>query len=147
MLVLRHGENNFGDHRSIHIWLSRPEARDANLMVILAYIIVGHPTWDGAEMSVFAALPSDQLDEGHEELRQMIHDGRIPVSEKNLQVLRISSQDALLRTVERTSSDADLVMTDLDLRASLDGVAEALQRCQDVPDMLFVAARERILIE
>ncbi len=82
-----------------------------------------------------------------EQLWQMIHDGRIPVSERNLQVLRIASQDALLRTVERTSSGADLVMTDLDLRASPDAMAGALQRCQAVPDMLFVAARERILIE
>ena len=33
-LVLRHGENFFGSHKSIHVWLTWHDTRNANLMIL-----------------------------------------------------------------------------------------------------------------
>ena len=40
-LVLRHGDNFFGSRRSIHVWLTWHDARNANLMILLTYILLG----------------------------------------------------------------------------------------------------------
>ena len=43
--ILRSSERHFGYKRDIHIWLTQGDYRNANLMIILAYIIIGHDEW------------------------------------------------------------------------------------------------------
>ena len=47
----------FGYRANIHIWLTREDYENAPLMILLAYIILGHPEWAAAEISIFACYP------------------------------------------------------------------------------------------
>ena len=70
-LVLRHGDHFFGNHGSIHIWLTWHDHRNVNLMVLLAYILLAHPDWHKAEISMFAAFPGEQASEQTQKLKEM----------------------------------------------------------------------------
>jgi hypothetical protein len=59
-LVLRHGDNFFGARKNIHVWLTWHDARNANLMILMAYILLGHRDWQGAEISIYAAYPRSE---------------------------------------------------------------------------------------
>src|SRR5690606_36732534 len=61
-LVLRHGDNFFGSRRTIHLWLTWHDSRNANLMILLAYILLGHPDWHGAEITIFAVYPRREVE-------------------------------------------------------------------------------------
>ena len=50
LLVLRHSTVFFGNRDRIHIWLTWHDYKNASLMILLAYILVGHPDWKHAEM-------------------------------------------------------------------------------------------------
>ena len=41
--ILRHSERHFGYKHNIHIWLTPGDYQNANLMILLAYIISGPP--------------------------------------------------------------------------------------------------------
>ena len=61
--ILRHSERHFGYKHNIHIWLTPGDYQNANLMILLAYIISGHPEWDGCDIELYAAFYQDQLEE------------------------------------------------------------------------------------
>jgi hypothetical protein len=115
LLVLRHGDFHFGERKSIHIWLTWNDQDNANLMLLLSYILLGHPDWQRAEITVCAALPGDQLDERRDAFTELIAAGRLPVSEKNLRFLPIDDVASFRGLVQRMSSDADLVVIGFDL--------------------------------
>lgn len=146
-LVLRHGENFFGTRKSIHVWLTWNDARNANLMILLSYILLGHRDWAGAEVSLFAAYPRKEVKERAAEIHEMISEGRLLISEKNVLVIPTDDQIDFERLVEARSSMADLVVvgfTDVQLRKR--GKDQFL-RFPELRDTLFVSAEETIFIE
>lgn len=146
-LVLRHGENFFGTRSQIHVWLTWNDARNANLMILLSYILLGHRDWAGAEVKLFAAYPRKEVRERAEEIHDMISEGRLLISEKNVLVIPTDDQIDFERLVEARSSSADLVIvgfTDVGLNKRGRGQFE---RFPELRDVLFVSAEETIFID
>ena len=88
LMVLRHGETHFGGRDSIHVWLTWNDKANANTMILLSYILLGHPDWEKAQVQVFAALPETEVEGTRQEFAQLIKEGRLPISEKNIKVYR-----------------------------------------------------------
>lgn len=147
LMILRHGDHHFGNRRTVHVWLTWNDGRNANLMVLLGYILLGHPDWSEAEISVFAALPADDLDERREEFEAAMTEGRIPISQTNIKFLRVGSREAFLDAVTTHSSEADLVIMGFSL-ASLEERGHRLMDLHpDVRDVLIVHTPQHIAIE
>ncbi len=87
-MVIRHGENFFGTRKSIHVWLTWHDETNANLMILLAYIILGHKDWKGAEISLFAAYPRSEVRERMDELREWAYSKPYRTSNYRRAVLR-----------------------------------------------------------
>ncbi len=146
-LVLRHGDHFFGNHGSIHIWLTWHDHSNVNLMVLIAYILLAHPDWHEAEISMFAAFPREQADDQTRKLKDMITAGRIPISEKNVEIIPTEERVNFDRLVEIRSSRADLIIFGFtDERLKEKGI-ELFLRHTELNDVLFVSAQQRILIE
>ncbi len=146
-IVLRHADMHFGQRREIHIWLTWNDSINANLMVLLSYILLGHPDWRGAEIRVFAALPSGEVDERRANFLNMIAEGRIPVAEKNIRFFSTNSAEDFDGLVEAHSSDADLVVMGFNRASLITKGKEVFTKHPDLADVLFVSASEDILIE
>ncbi len=146
-MVLRHGDNFFGNRKTIHVWLTWHDYRNANLMVLLAYILLGHPDWRAAEISVFAAFPEQQAPERTAELKRMIGEGRLQISPKNVQVIPTDDRVEFSRLVRNHSVDADLVVLGFTEAKRREKGAELFRRHEDLRDVLFVSAARPIDIE
>ena len=147
LLVLRHGDHFFGNRRQIHVWLSWHDYQNANLMILLAYILLGHPDWSSGEITLYAAYPKEEVAERTAQLEQMIGEGRLLITEKNLQVFPTDDRTDFSRLVQAKSSGADLVImgfTQLKLREK---GAALFDKHTGLRDVLFVSAEERIFIE
>jgi amino acid transporter len=143
-IVLRHGDHHFGNRAEIHVWLMWQDYLNANLLVLLAYIILGHPDWKDAELSIFAAYPDREVAERQAQLREMILAGRIPVAEKNVRIIPTKTETDVGRLVEAQSAGADLVLLGFtDERLRKRGL-ELLQRYPGLKETLWVAASETI---
>ena len=146
-LVLRHGDNFFGARKSIHVWLTWHDPQNANLMILLSYILLGHKDWEGAEVSIFAAYPQAEVRDRREEINEMISEGRLLISEKNVLVIPTDGTIDFERLVEARSSEADLVMIGFeDSRLRLKG-GEVFMDFPELRDVLFVSAEEPIFID
>ncbi len=146
-LVLKHGDHFFGNHGYIHIWLTWHDHSNVNLMVLIAYILLAHPDWHHAEISVFAAFPSDQANEQTIKLKEMLAAGRIPISEKNIKIIPTDDRDNFDKLVKLRSSMADLVILGFTDDLLKEKGIELFLRHPELNDVLFVSAQQRILIE
>ena len=144
--VLRSAENNFGGRQKIHIWLTHGDFRNANLMIILAYIIIGHPEWKKAEIDLFAAFDSTNMPKEVEQLNTMIAQGRIPISYKNVKEVPISEDVVFDELVSRNSEKADLVITGFSLEKLKKDDGAFFRGFEKITDILFVRAGQDILI-
>jgi len=115
-------------------------------MILLAYVMTGHPDWQGAEIKLFAVFEESKLAEEEQALYDLIETGQLPISRNNIDVLcRMDDSDSKA-VIGRKSGEADLVI--LGFRD------EALKRIgedyfagyDDIGNVLFVNASEEVEI-
>lgn len=145
--VLRSSERHFGYKKRIDIWLTPGDYRNANLMILLAYIIIGHPEWKGCEIEIFAAFEKAEMSKQVSRLNHLIEQGRIPISQNKVQRMpwnkRVKSYESL---VCDHSEDADLVIMGFSLKKVTQETGEFFKRFKNIKDVLFVRAGQKIVI-
>jgi hypothetical protein len=144
--VLRSSDRHFGYKREIHVWMTRYDDKNSNLMILLAYIIMGHPDWKNAEISIFVTFPEGKLEEQVAELKERIASGRLPISYRNVRPLPAGDDVSLEKLVGEHSGDADLVIMGYSLEALQHKKEEVLLRFPEANDILFVRAAHEIRI-
>ncbi len=145
-LVLRHGAHFFGKHSRIDIWLTWHDYWNANLMILLAYILLGHAEWERAEIRIFAAFPRSDVAEQRAKLMEMITAGRLPISAKNLRIIPTDDQVDFEHLVQDRSADADLVIMGFTEQRLRDKGTQLLRRHPSLREVLFVAAAHEVEI-
>jgi solute carrier family 12 (sodium/potassium/chloride transporter), member 2 len=146
-LVLRHGDQFFGNHQSIHVWLTHHDYENAHLMVLLAYILLGHPSWTNAEIRIFAAVPRQDAERESDTLNELIETGRLPITSRNLEIIPTDARGTFEGLVHERSHGADLVIMGFTQPRLADKGAELLLRHSRLHDVLFVNAQEQILVD
>jgi hypothetical protein len=144
--VLRSGERHFGYRRSLDIWLTPGDYRNANLMILLSYIILGHPDWENCEIRLFDTYEGKEGEPQSDRLDALIAEGRLPISLSNVQKVAHAPNTNLDDLVARFSEQADLVVLGLSLKKMRKDGGKYLKAFKGHQDMLFVRAGQDILI-
>ena len=140
VLVLETSERGFGLKKQIHIWLTALDYQNANLMILLSYIILGHKDWKGAEIKIFAIYPEDNLDSERERLFNLIHMGQLPISSNNVELIASKPDKKTDITIMEKSVDADLTVLGFQQELIKHEGASAFQRFENIGNVLFVNA-------
>ncbi len=147
VLVLGTSERGFGLKKQVHIWLTASDYQNANLMILLAYIIIGHKDWKGAEIKIFALYPEDSIEVERERLYDLIKQGQLPISSKNVKFITRKGDSNTDTIINATSADADLTIVGFHPQViKHDGIA-AFQRYDKVGNVLFVNAVGNVKIK
>lgn len=118
VLFLHHDEiRSFGNRKLIDVWW-RGRSRNAELMLLLAYIISQHPTWHGASIRLLRVLHREEGRKHTEiHLRALLERVRVRAEP----VVVVTAQDESFReTVETWSAQADLTLLGLHRPAAED---------------------------
>jgi amino acid transporter len=108
--VLCTSYKGFGYKKQIHIWLTPSDFENGNLMILLGYIIMGHPDWKEGYIKIFALYDVEELERKSEELKGLIKTGRLPISFKNINMIPLQEKDKTKEIISSTSLDADLTI-------------------------------------
>jgi len=136
--ILRIAERDFGFHKDIHIWITPHDLANANLTILLSYILLGHPDWKKGQIKVFAAFPEDEMMEQKKELDKLIVSGRLPVSKNNLLVYPVKESISKKGLVNKHSAEADLVIMGVNENHLKQMNVEAFEGFDEVGNILFV---------
>ncbi len=98
-------------NKGIHVWIDFNEPENASLLILLSFIISGHPDWKKSFIKVFSTCKPGQYEETRRELEGMITSGRLPITEKNVEIIEVTHGSSVKSLINEKSSTAAMVMT------------------------------------
>lgn len=110
IMVLGSSERGFGFKQEIHIWITSNDYENANLMILLAYIILGHKEWRDGHIKIFAIYPEQSIGEERSRLAALIESGRLPISPNNIEVISRKEERDTRTIINEKSQEADLTI-------------------------------------
>jgi hypothetical protein len=113
-------------------------------MILLSYILLGHPDWKGAVIKIFSVQPEKELEEAKDNLHQLIKTGRLPVSAQNIELIPQDGGTDRRSTLAERSSEADLVIVGFRGEALRRQKMELFSGYDGVGNVLFVNTRKEI---
>ncbi|WP_375561096.1 amino acid permease [Bernardetia sp. OM2101] len=144
--VLATSERNFGFKKSINIWITRHSFQNANLMILLAYVIVGHRDWKDADIKLMAVYPDADIEIERDRLIELIKSGRLPISATNVELIAQRGK-SMKQIINEKSKSADLTMIGLNDKQVKEEGEAIFRGYDDISDILFVNSHNQKIIE
>jgi len=110
LCILSTSYKGFGYKKQIHIWITPADFDNANLMILLGYIIMGHPEWKEGIIKIFAIYQPEAVTRRKEELKLLIKEGRLPISMANINLISDGGDRETREIIGEVSVDADLTI-------------------------------------
>jgi len=95
----------------IHLWIHSNFEENANLMILLGFIILGHSDWSKkSNIKIFEICKPELLEENQKKMDKLILTGRLPITRKNIEIIVDSPDVSKQAMINQKSSDAGLTM-------------------------------------
>lgn len=140
--VLNTSYKGFGDTRDIHVWITSYDYENANLMILLAYIMLGHPDWSRGDIKIFTVYREKELETRRENLMSLIKSGRLPISPGNIQLIPADDQRNIKSLITEKSVDADLTIVGFRHELVKAKGIDVFTGLGDIGNVLFVSSQK-----
>lgn len=131
----------------IHVWISAAHDKNANLMILLGYIIMANPEWSKSHLKIFSVGASGKSSETRATLEERISAGRLPITLANIEMVMLDVSQTLAEAVSQRSSQAGLAIIGIDNDTlSPAALKQYLTSFSGPPDVLFVSAFREVEI-
>ncbi|MFD0836158.1 amino acid permease [Mariniflexile aquimaris] len=139
LCILASSDKGFGYKKDIHVWIRKEDYDNANLMILLSYIILGHSDWKNGEIKLFATFPKEELKQEEENLIELTSSGRLPISANNIRVLPLDRDKKRVDIINEYSQDADLTLIGFhESMMKVDNPTEFFDAYDKIGNVLFV---------
>ncbi len=71
----------------IHVWIKTTDEENANLMILLSFIILGYPEWKKSDIKIFNICKSEEIEDVRKNMHELVISGRLPISSKNIEII------------------------------------------------------------
>ena len=122
----------------IHVWIRSIDSENANLMIMLSFIILGHPDWQRANIKIFVSCKIDQVPETQKRMEELVLTGRLPITAKNIEIIPDQVDVNIKTLVNQRSSDAGLVILGFREEQVKHDKEKVFEGYDDVGTVLFV---------
>ena len=124
----------------IHVWIQTSDVENANLMILLSYIITGHPVWSKSPTKIFTICRKEEMEEVRKTLEKLLKEGRLPISPINIEIIPHDKDTGLRKLVADRSHDAGLTMIGFE-SSQIKHDDDLFQGYENTGDILFVNSR------
>lgn len=136
--ILSSSERGFGFQSQIHIWITQNDIDNASLMILMAYVIAGHPDWKKAQIKIFAIFPEAEIDKENERIMELISEGRLPITKRNVEIIPLREGVTTKEIVREKSKKADLSIVGFKTEMVKQVGKEVFEHYDGLGNILFV---------
>jgi hypothetical protein len=131
----------------IHVWIKTLDTDNANLMILISFIISGHPAWHKGNISIFHVSKPNEVKETRAKMNELVNSGRLPISLQNIQII-VEREGVSAKTLIKERS-ADAGLTILGFRTeSINHLKEQIFSGYDeLGNILFINSHSQKIIE
>ncbi|MEA1886312.1 MAG: amino acid permease [Bacteroidota bacterium] len=144
--ILASSQKNIVFKQGIHVWIKSIDEYNANLMIMLSFIISGHPDWKKSHIKIFDICKPEHYDEMLENNKKLIKEGRLPITEKNIEIIIEKPDVNPKELINEKSKDAALTL--IGFRGeSLKHDTDVFSGYEGLGTILFVNSHNQKMIE
>jgi amino acid transporter len=136
--ILNLSEKQYGFMREIHVWITKSDFTNANLMILMAYIISGHSDWKNGHIKVYSLVPQESMIEDRRKFEELIENGQLPISMNNVEFISRDSDKDTRTHINERSQGADLIILGFIEEAVKRFGIETFQGYENLSNVLFV---------
>ncbi len=130
----------------IHVWIQSTDAENSSLMILLSYILLGHPQWRKSQIKIFDICKDLEKKQVQENLLNLIESGRLPIAPKNVEIIRQNDNLSPKMLINDKSRDAGLTLIGFRAEQLRHGNNELFIGYDDIGNVLFVNAHKQMEI-
>ncbi|WP_303917504.1 amino acid permease [Draconibacterium sediminis] len=131
----------------IHVWINSFDTENANLMILLSFIILGHPDLKKASIEIFVVCHENEVQQSKQEMKKLVLSGRMPITEKNIKIIQRTDEISTRAIINKTSKDAGLILVGLREEMVKHEKENTFAGYDDLGTILFVHSKEQKAIE
>ena len=122
----------------IHIWIKSVDESNANLMILLSFIILGHPDWKKSDIKIFDICKEDEIQEVKERMKELLESGRLPITLNNISILIQKEEVSAKKIINTNSADAGLTIIGFREESLKHEQTRLFEGYDDLGNILFV---------
>ncbi len=138
VVILGSSDRVFGYKNEIDIWITSNDYENASLMILMGYIVLGHPEWKEASIKILAIYPEDELAEQKQNIMELINSGRLPISPSNVELIAQKESLDTKTIINQKSRRADLTIIGIRSETVKHNGVEVFKGYDQIGDILFV---------
>ncbi|MCJ7446881.1 MAG: amino acid permease [Bacteroidales bacterium] len=136
--LLASSRKDMNFRNGIHIWIDFQYPENSSLLILMSFIISGHPDWKRSNIKVFDTCKPGQFEETKSRLTELVRTGRLPITEKNIEIITQESGMTLKNLINERSASAALTMIGFDTQILKHEGDVILGGCDEIGTILFV---------
>jgi len=140
LLAFSRKEMNF--RNGIHVWIDIGFPENSSLLILLSFIISGHPDWRKSNIRLFTTCKPGENEEIKIKLTELVRNGRLPISEKNITIINEEAGMSLKGLINDRSSAAALTLIGFSTHGLKSRGENILGGYDDIGTILFVNSHD-----
>ena len=141
------GSNTAINYRNgIHVWIRNTDEINANLMILLGYIIMAHPDWHKGYIKIFNICAEGHEEETKEDIQERVAAGRLPITLANIEIITLKDNQRFSDAVNEHSKHAGLTLIGFREESIGHEEAELFTDFHSIGDILFVNTSQSKII-
>jgi amino acid transporter len=134
-------------NKGIHIWINSLDTENANLMILLGFIILGHPDWKKGKIKIFNMCQPGDMEKTKKAMNELVLTGRLPISEKNIRLMIQEPNVSGKSIINQHSGNAGLTMIGIREELVKREKEKLFEGYTDLGTILFVHSKDEKSIE
>ena len=130
-------------HNGIHVWIRSADTDNSNLMILLSFIILGHPDWRKSSIKIFEVCDEKDEKTVRKRLEQLVITGRLPITEHNIEIIKHPKDSSVRKIINEKSSDAALTIIGLRTEAVKHDKEKVFEGFDSLNSILFVNSHDQ----
>jgi amino acid transporter len=94
----------------IHVWIKTIDEENANLMILLSFIILGHPDWKKGNIKIFEICHENEVADKRKHMHELLTSGRLPITSQNIEIIVQKENVSAKTIINEMSTDAGLTI-------------------------------------
>ncbi|WP_439183912.1 amino acid permease [Carboxylicivirga taeanensis] len=131
----------------IHIWIRPIDVLNANLMILLGFIILSHPDWKKGFVKIFSICGKEDAEITRKQLQELVQTGRLPITLSNIEIIAQEENTSVKSLIKDKSSNAGLTIIGFREEQIKHAGSEVFKDFENMGDILFVNANRKQTIE
>jgi amino acid transporter len=131
----------------IHVWIKTTDAENANLMILLSFIILGHPDWKHSNIKIFDVCKKEDVKSVKARMHELVDSGRLPITEQNIKIVIHDENVSYKKIISHNSQDAGLTIVGFREETLQHDGNKMFEDYDDLGNILFVNSYKKKTIE